>query len=110
MSAENWAESIPDDLSCDRCSHPYASHSHETGKCADVKEDKVTLLEAAISALSWIEGDFFKDGEWQDASAEAEASSLREAIAQAKGESTGILSPCWCRNFEPPYPPAREEL
>lgn len=59
-------DSIPDDLSCDRCGHEYASHSHETGRCHDADE---------------------------------------------VGPPGGILrTPCWCRNFEPPYPPAREEL
>lgn len=57
------ADSIPDDLSCDRCSHEYASHSQETGRCHD-SEERVE----------------------------------------------GVREPCWCRNFEPPYPPAREEL
>lgn len=74
MSAENWADTIPDDLSCDRCSHAYASHSHETGKCADAEVETpgknfMDLIPAAVT-----------------------------------------VTPCWCRNFEPPYPPAREEV
>lgn len=80
-------DSIPDDLSCDRCGHEYASHSHETGKCHDVEKGTARPKDKTEA----------HDDDNMDSHEEGP---MRRVV----------ITPCWCRNFEPPYPPAREEL